>query len=97
MGRSWPLLGHHTCSALPVLAQTGLCWRSFSVAYTCTRAAFEENFGSHLVFGTSLAVLWRLGAVGGRLGEHKTLIFLIIFNDFSTIDVLSKNDDLDWS
>ena len=49
------------------------------------------------VLGHLGAILVRLGVVSGRLGELKTLIFLLFFNDFTKIEVLSKNGDLDPS
>ena len=45
-----PLLGHHKCSALPVLAQTGLCWRSF--------CALGRSWGGLGVFLDSLGPSW---------------------------------------
>ena len=38
-----------------------------------------------------------LGAILGRLGEPKTLIFLMFFNVFCNIEVSNKNGHLGWS
>ena len=46
------------------------------------------------VLERSWAVLGRLGAVFEWLGELKTLTFLMFFNAFCKIDVLSKRGNL---
>ena len=49
------------------------------------------------VLERSWAVLGHLGAVFERLGELKTLIFLVFFNVFCKINVLIKHGKLGWS
>ena len=46
------------------------------------------------VLERSWAVLGHLGAVFERLGELKTLIFLMLFNVFCKINVLIKHGNL---
>ena len=49
------------------------------------------------VLERSWAVLGHLGAVFERLGELKTLNFLVFFNAFCKINVLIKRGKLGWS
>ena len=91
LAASWRSLGFswQTPGALGELL--GRSWGGLGVVLTGLGAVLERSW---VILG-HLGRAWsHLVAIWGRLGEPKTLIFLVFFNDFSKINISNKNRHL---